>query len=38
MRIFEKEMKVSIHMHVNDDGSIVHNVMMQILQIFLFVS
>ena len=38
MCIFEEEMKVSINMHMDDDRRIVHNVMVQILQIFLTIS
>jgi hypothetical protein len=38
MRILEKEMKVGVYMHVNDDRSIVHNVMVQVLQILLLIA
>jgi hypothetical protein len=35
VRIFEEEMEVGIDMHVNDDWSVVNNVMVQVLEVFL---
>jgi hypothetical protein len=38
MRIFEEEMKMGVDMHVYDDWSIMHNIMVQILEVLLSVS
>jgi hypothetical protein len=36
--IFEEEMKMGVDMHVYDDWSIMHNIMVQILEVLLSVS
>lgn len=38
MCVFEEEVKMSVHMHVNDDGSIMYDVMMKIFEIALSVA
>lgn len=36
--IFQEEVKVRVNMHVDDDRSVVYDVVMQILKIFLWVT
>ena len=35
MSVLDKKLHMVVGMHVNDDGGIVHNIVVQILQIFL---
>lgn len=38
MGVFDKELEMALDSHVNDDWRIVHDVMMQILQIYFLIA